>query len=221
MALPTLIDYRAPVPPREPLPVNRPEWTLEPTKAAVLVHDLQRYFVRIFAPGCPALDDAVTACGRLLEVARAEGLPIFYTAQSGDQDPADRGLQADLWGPGMSAILEHTEILPEVAPADSDTILVKHRYNAFARSDLAQRLSAAGRTQLIIVGVYTHIGITATAFEAFQREIHPFVVADATADFTAEHHRRALHTVSSCCGIVTLTDDVISAITTRTASVVT
>jgi bifunctional isochorismate lyase/aryl carrier protein len=92
-------------------------------------------------------------------------------------------------------------------------VLVKHRYNAFARSDLAERMAAAGRTQLVVAGVYAHIGVVATAMEAFQREIHPFVVADAVADFGPEEHRRALEQVASCAGVVTLADDVVAAFT--------
>lgn len=208
MTLPAGIDY---LPPLTDLPASRASWRLERDRAAVLVHDLQRYFVRPYAAGCAALDGAVSATARILAAARAAGVPVFYTAQNGDQEPGERGLQADLWGPGMAADPDHTAILDEVAPAAGDTVLVKHRYNAFARSDLAEHLAMAGRSQLVITGVYAHIGVTATALDAFQREIHPFVVADAVADLGPEEHRRALAQVASCSGVVTLTDDVVVA----------
>lgn len=208
MTLPAGIDYQ---PPLSALPPSRAQWPLSRDRAAVLVHDLQRYFARPYAEGSAALRGALDATAAVLAAARAAGVPVFYTAQQGDQDPDERGLQRDLWGPGMSAIPEHTEILPSVAPADGDTVLVKHRYSAFARGDLAERLAAAGRTQLVITGVYAHIGVTATAFEAFQREIEPFVVADAVADLGAAEHRRALETIASCAGVVTLADAVVAA----------
>ena len=56
--------------------------------------------------------------------ARQAGIPVFYTAQRGDQLRADRGLQADLWGPGMRADPEHEAILPEIAPRSGDHVLV-------------------------------------------------------------------------------------------------
>lgn len=207
MALPDLIDYSTPR-----VPDSRATWRLEPHRAAVLVHDLQHYFLRPYAPGCEALRDTLSGTARILSEARAQDVPVFYTAQTGRSTGVVRGLQGDLWGPGMQPIPEHTAIVPEVAPAPGDTVLVKHRYSAFAHSDLADRLAADGRDQLVITGVYAHIGVTATAFDAFQREVHPFVVADAVADFGPEHHRRALDQVASCAGVVTSTDAVVRAL---------
>ncbi|MFV0435733.1 MAG: isochorismatase family protein [Leucobacter sp.] len=211
MSIPAGIDYAAPI---AELPRSRAEWTLEPHRAALLVHDLQRYFVRPFSENCAALRTAIATTAELTRLAREAGVPVFYTAQQGDQDQVERGLQRDLWGPGMSGIPEHTDIIDEVAPGPNDVVLTKHRYSAFARSDLAERLAADGRDQLIITGVYAHIGIAATALEAFQREIHPFVVADGVADFGAEQHRLALAQIAGCCGVVTLASDMTAALTT-------
>lgn len=215
MSLPELIDYAAPVPPLRDLPVTRAGWSLDPGRAAVLVHDLQRYFLRPYAPGCPALVTALESTARILDAARAAGVPIYYTAQDGDH--SDRGLQGDLWGPGMSAVPEHTDIVPEVAPGPGDEILTKRRYSAFAKSDLADRLAAVGRDQLVITGVYAHIGITATAYDAFQQEVHAFVVADAVADFGHDQHVRAIDQVAACCGAVLLADQVLAAFTPETS----
>lgn len=215
MPLPDAIHYVAPVPPLQELPPNRAGWILDPCRAAVLVHDFQRYFLRPYAEDCPALRDALTRTSEVLAAARAAGVPVFYTAQTGDQVPRQRGLQGDLWGPGMRAVAEHTTIVEQVAPAEGDVVLVKHRYSAFAQSDLAERLAAQGRDQLVLTGVYAHIGITATAFDGFMREVHPFVVADAVADFGPEQHRRALEQVASCSGVVCTAADVVTALAPR------
>lgn len=215
MSLPPSIDYLPPVPPHRPLPTSRATWELDASRAAVLVHDLQRYFVRPYAPQCVALTEALRRTAEILTAARAAGVPVFYTAQRGDQDQVARGLQRDLWGPGMRDRAEHTEILDAVRPVEGETVLVKHRYSAFASSDLAQRLDAAGRDHLVITGVYAHIGITATALEAFQREIHPFVVADAVADFGADEHALALRQIASCSGVVLPAAAVLTALAGR------
>lgn len=86
MTLPALIDYATP----RHTPTNRVNWTLDPSRAAVLVHDLQRYFFRAFAPGCPALERALAATAEILAAARAAGVPVFYTAQTGDQSTDER-----------------------------------------------------------------------------------------------------------------------------------
>lgn len=200
MTLPHLIDYQSPVPPARDLPASRAAWDLDTARADVLVHDLQRYFLRPFAPGCPALGAALSRTAEVLTAARTAGVPVFYTAQDGDH--SDRGLQGDLWGPGMTATGEDTAIVPEVAPVAGDHLLTKRRYSAFAKSDFGERLAEHGRDQLVITGVYAHIGITATAFDGFQREVHPFVVADAVAAFTRDQHARALDLVADACGVV-------------------
>lgn len=206
MSIPQAINYEAPL---EPWPVSRADWRIDTQRSALLIHDMQRYFLRPYATSCSALKDAIANTASLIDKARASNIPIFYTAQTGVQSEIPRGLQADLWGSGMQPIPEHTEIISELTPSAQDTVLVKHRYDAFAHSPLREKLEREGRDQLLICGVYAHIGVLATAFSAFQSEIKPFVVADAVADFGAVEHRRALEQIASCCGVVTLTSEVL------------
>ena len=201
MALPRIPAYALP----DSVPQARPDWRLDPGRAALLVHDMQRYFCRTFPEAGAPLAPAIAHIARLAAAARAAGIPVFYTAQRGNQFRPDRGLQADFWGPGMEARPEHEEILPQLAPQPGDQVLVKHRYSAFQRSNLAHLMRARGRDQLIVTGIYAHIGCLATAAEAFQRDIQPFAVADAQADFSRERHDMAMTWVGACCGVVTTT----------------
>ncbi|PZT84676.1 MAG: 2,3-dihydro-2,3-dihydroxybenzoate synthetase [Citromicrobium sp.] len=198
--LPTIAPYD--LPKENDLPVSRADWRPDPARAALLVHDMQRYFLAAFAPDAAPLAPLTANVAALLAAARACGMPVFYTAQKGAQDRRDRGLQADLWGPGMSAAPEHEDIVPSVTPTETDFVLVKHRYSAFQRSNLETLMRARNRDQLLITGVYAHIGCQATAFDAFQRDIQPFFVADALADFSREWHDTALATVADCSGVV-------------------
>lgn len=210
MTLPDLIDYEAPVPPLRDVPTSRAPWSLDPTRAAVLVHDAQSYFLRPYHPSCPALVTALRRTEEILSAARTSGIPVYYTAQDGEH--RDRGLQADLWGGGMSSRIEDTAVVPRIAPRPGDVVLTKHRYSAFARSDLADRLARSRRDQLVITGVYAHIGILATAFDGFCRDVQPFVVADAVADFGRDEHALALDQIASCCGVVTCAADVVASL---------
>ncbi len=212
MALPKIPDY--PLPTAAELPTPRAPFALAPGRAALLVHDMQRYFCAAYGSDAFTRQGSTIAAAagniaRLLEAARAAGVPVFYTAQKGNQFRPDRGLQAALWGPGMSAIPEHEEIIPMLAPAEGDITLVKHRYSAFQRSNLAHLMRARGRDQLIVTGIYAHIGCLATAAEAFQRDIEPFFVGDALADFSRAQQDMALSWIAGCSGVPVITEDVV------------
>lgn len=209
MALPGIAPYDLPT--ESQLPAPRGPWQPQRDRLALLVHDMQRYFCRPYPDGAP-LAPVVANLARLIASARAGGVPVFYTAQKGDQFRPDRGLQADLWGPGMSAISEHEEILPALAPAPGDIVLHKHRYSAFQRSNLDPLMRARGRDQLMICGIYAHIGCLATAAEAFQRDIEAFAVADAQADFTREKHDLAMGWIAATCGVPLTTDRALAAL---------
>ena len=198
--LPSIAPYALPA--EGEWPPSRADWAFDPARAALLVHDMQQYFVDAFVPGAEPIAAVVDHIARLVTVARRHGMPVFYTAQNGDQQRCDRGLQADLWGPGMRALPAHQHIVAPLAPEAGDFVLVKHRYSAFQRSNLASLLRARGRDQLLITGIYAHIGCLQTAGEAFQRDIQPFFAADALADFSRHWHDMALAYVADCCGVV-------------------
>lgn len=194
------------------IPAPRGPWQPDPRRAALLIHDMQLYFLRPFAADDSPLAPAVANMARLIAQARGLGIPVFYTAQNGNQDRRDRGLQADLWGSGMSADPAHQAILPALAPAPGDFVLVKHRYSAFQRSNLETMMRVRGRDQLLICGVYAHIGCMMTAAEAFQRDIEAFMIADALADFSRADHDLALKWVAGRCGGVLDTDSLLTAL---------
>lgn len=206
MGLPTIDAY--PLPRPGDYPANRVDWQLDPTRAAVLVHDLQRHFIDVFPGGlgCPAAA-AIANITTLRDAADRAGVPVVYTAQPPDQHPADRGLLTDFWGPGL-ADAGTARIVEPLTPRAHDTVLTKWRYNAFIRTDLLALLQAWGRDQLVLVGVYAHIGCLLTAADAFMHDVQPFVVADAVADFTREDHVQALAYAAQRCGCVLTTAQV-------------
>ncbi|MDO5604513.1 MAG: isochorismatase family protein [Paracoccus sp. (in: a-proteobacteria)] len=197
MALPTIPAYDLP----GSAPAPRAPWRAEAPRLALLIHDMQRYFCAAYGEDPSPLPPVVAHIAALADAARRAGVPVFYTAQQGDQFRPDRGLQADLWGPGMRAIPEHQDILAALTPQPGDIVLVKHRYSAFQRSNLADLMRARGRDQLAITGVYAHIGCLATAAEAFQRDIQPFAIYDAQADFSRDKHDMAMAWVAATCGL--------------------
>lgn len=180
---------------------HRVSWQPEPHRAALLVHDMQRYFLNFYQTDRAPIPELIANIRRLIAQCRSLGIPVIYTAQPSQQAPQDRGLLTDFWGPGLSEE-SMTAITPELAPQESDTVLTKWRYSAFQRSDLLARLQQQQRDQLLIVGIYAHIGCQQTAMEAFMNDIQAFLVADAVADFSPETHADALRYVASRGGRV-------------------
>lgn len=210
MSLPKIAPYE--LPGAADLPAGRVAWSLDPARAALLVHDAQRYFLAPYA-GSP-IPEVVANTAALLAAARSAGMPVFYTAQPARPLDADRGLLTEFWGPGIGGVIDDdphaADVIDELAPEAEDTVLVKWRYSAFQRSTFHDDLLAHGRDQLLITGVYGHIGCQATAVEAFMRDIRPFFVADAVADFSRAWHDKACEYVAQRCGVVTTTADVLS-----------
>ncbi|MFD3514763.1 isochorismatase family protein [Streptomyces sp. NPDC058657] len=196
--LPTIAPYPLPAP--DQLPANTARWTPDPERAVLLVHDMQRYFLAAFPDALRT--DLVRRTAQLRERAAARGVPVAWTAQPGGMNGQQRGLLQDFWGPGMRTSPQDRAALSELAPAPGDWEFTKLRYSAFFRSGLLERMRDAGRDQLVLCGVYAHIGVLATALEAYQNDIQAFLAADALGDFTEDEHRLALDYAARRCAVV-------------------
>ena len=211
MGIPHIEPY--PMPRGEELPGNRVPWTLDPGRSVLLIHDMQRYFLRFFPPGRPPVVDLVDNVRRLRGACAKLDVPVVYTAQPGAMSDDERGLLKDLWGPGMSADPDDRSIVDELAPTAGDQVFTKWRYSAFHRTGLHDLLTRHGRDQLLVCGVFAHVGCLVTACEAFTNDIEAFLVADGMADFTAEYHRLALRYAAERCAMTPTTETVIDALT--------
>ncbi|MFD9407986.1 isochorismatase family protein [Streptomyces sp. NPDC059989] len=202
--IPAIAPY--PLPTRGSLPENTADWTLRPERAVLVIHDMQHFFLRPVPE--PLRSEVVHNAALLRKRAASLGVPVAYTAQPGGMTEEQRGLLRDFWGPGMRTAPDDREVVPELAPDERDWTLTKWRYSAFFRSDLLERMRAAGRDQLVICGVYAHVGVLATAVDAFTHDIQAFLVADAVADFSADEHRLAVDYVAGRCGMSVLSEEV-------------
>ncbi len=204
--IPTIESYRLPA--AGALPPAVAPWRVDPARAVLLVHDMQRYFL---APFPAAVRDPLVAnAARLRRWCAERGVPVGYTAQPGGMSDDQRGLLKDFWGPGMRVDPADRDIVDELAPAPGDWTFTKWRYSAFFRSDLLARMRGHGRDQIILCGVYAHVGILMTAVEAYTNDIAPFLVADAVADFSEADHRLALDYAARRCAVVTSTAEVLA-----------
>lgn len=202
MALPKIQPYAMPV--ESELPVNKVMWTPDAKRSVLLIHDMQQYFMNAFTAGQSPVVELIDHISQLRSKCHELGIPVVYSAQPGGQTPEQRGLQLDFWGAGIDGGPVQKEIIDALAPAPQDTFMTKWRYSAFQKTELFELMQRDGRDQLIVCGIYAHIGCLMTSCEAFMRDIQAFLVADAVADFSAEKHRMALTYAAERCA-VTLT----------------
>ncbi len=204
MAIPKIASYQ--LPQADSFPQNKVEWDVDSSKAVLLIHDMQDYFINFFNTSDAPVPELLKNIQSVKAAAVAAGVPVVYTAQPADQDPEERALLTDFWGTGLT---EGTEIVADLAPQSTDITYTKWRYSAFKKTPLLEWMKETGRDQLIIVGVYAHIGILSTSLDAFMLDIKPFVVGDAVADFSLEEHHDALKYVSGRVGSIKSAENVI------------
>jgi nicotinamidase-related amidase len=135
--------------------------------SVLVVIDAQHEYVdgALALPGVrPALDEI----GRLLVRARALRTPVIHIVHHG---------KGDLFAPGSPG----AEIAAPASPAPGEAVVAKSLPNAFASTDLADRVHALKRPNLVFAGFMTHMCVEATARAAIDLGLTATVVADATA----------------------------------------
>ncbi|MGE6379147.1 isochorismatase family protein [Peribacillus muralis] len=203
MAIPAITPYAMPV--ESELPNNKVSWKADSSRAVLLVHDMQQYFLDYYTVTESPITELISHIQAIKSRCVDLGIPVVYTAQPGNQNPEDRALLTDFWGPGLDDDINQTKVVDEVAPSEDDIVLTKWRYSAFKRTNLLEMMREQGRDQLIICGVYAHIGCLLTASEAFMQDIEPFLITDAVADFSLEEHKMAIKYAAERCAVITTT----------------
>lgn len=206
MSIPKIKSYEMPI----NLEVdNTVQWEPQSDKAVLLIHDMQQYFLDFYNQRQSPIPGLIANIQKIKQKCESLKIPIIYTAQPGNQKAEDRALLTDFWGTGLEEKEEQTSIIPQLSPSENDIMLTKWRYSAFKKSELQQLMKTWNRDQLIICGVYAHIGCLLTAADAFMYDIKPFFVKDAVADFSVEDHQMAIRYAAKRCSTITTTNQLI------------
>lgn len=188
---------------------NKVQWNLESEKAILLIHDMQVYFANAYnkagEPYCTILDNIKSIKKECVK----RKIPVVYSAQPAGQSYVQRGLLLDFWGEGIPIGKKQDEIVDEIKPTAKDTVITKWRYSAFEKTELEKLMQELGKTQIIITGVYAHIGCLTTATIASMKNIKPFFISDAVGDFSKDKHRMALEYVSQLSGMAMSTNKIL------------
>lgn len=169
------------------------------TRPAVLVVDLSRGFTD---PSCPLgseMDDVVSRNCDLLEAARAEGVPVFFTTIAYDEASA----RATAWLRKVPSLAElaigsvWVEIDPRLQRRSSEPLVVKTGASAFFGTSLHAMLVAQGVDTVMVTGATTSGCVRATVVDAVQHGFNTFVVTDCVADRALAPHEANLFDMSA------------------------
>jgi bifunctional isochorismate lyase/aryl carrier protein len=180
---------------------NQVPWIPVADRTLLLIHDMQQYFLNAFTADAAPLSQLISNVAALRRHCATVGIPVCYSAQTGGQSVAERGLLMDFWGPGLTVAPDHCNIVAALTPGKSDVVVKKTRYSALYRTGLLELMNREHKDQLIICGVYAHIGCLVTALDAFMNGIQPVMVIDALGDFSAADHTMALNYAIRRCAV--------------------
>jgi len=198
------------------------DW-IEPKRTALVIVDMQVDFAAPDGAMGKAGHDmtaslaAVAKAEQLASAARAAGVQIVFirlitrpeddsamareyrTRRGHDDDPplcAEGSRGADFVGP---------------RPQSGDYVVSKKRYSGFTETRLQESLRAMGRDTLVIAGLTTECCVQATALDAFERDFHVFIAADAVAAYERDLHDKALKALDLNCAPAFPTAEIIAA----------
>jgi len=146
-----------------------PALKLDPARTALLVVDVQERLCPAMPP--EALARLIKYTQALLGCARELGLPVVASEQY------PRGL-----GTTLAAVRDQLPSAP----------LEKVHFSCAADPGLAAALAAAGRQQLVLVGMETHVCVFQTARDLVAGGYQVQVCADAVTSRSEEHRRVGL-----------------------------
>lgn len=172
-------------------------------RPAVVVVDFSRGFTEArFATGSD-LTAEVLATARLLDVARAAGLPVIFTTiafSSGDSELA--------WlakAPGLAVLeagSELVEIDPRLDRRPEEPLIVKRGASAFFATDLADMLRSRGVDTVVLCGATTSGCVRASAVDSVQHDFPTLVVRECVGDRARPPHDANLFDIQAKYGDV-------------------
>jgi len=176
------------------------------SQTAVLVIDMQNDFgakggmFDLAGLDLSVIRGAIAPTARIIAAAREQGVPVIYVNEEVRADLSDLATaesphrrMSQRMGTGNRMIapdgregrirVEHTwntEVLPELAPREGDTVVIKRRWSGFYGTELDAKLRGFGARYLIVTGCTTSVCVESTIRDAAFRDYACLLPADCT-----------------------------------------
>ena len=193
----------------EAAPLMRKVEKFIPSRSALLILDMQRYFLEANSHAyIPSAKTIFPRLNALQEAYATSGLPIVWTRHL--NTPADAGSMSRRW----RDLIERENPLSEIHPAldsSSGIIIEKTQYDAFYETNLEAYLRERDVEQILISGVMTHLCCETTTRSAFVHGFDVFFLIDGTATYNEDFHRATLRNLAHGFATLVLCEDILAA----------
>ena len=177
-------------------------------KAALLILDMQRYFLdRESHAYIPSAKVILAGLNQAAGFFRSRSRPVIATRHMNNAENA--GMMGSWW----SELITEDHALFDLDPdleIHQEEILNKPQYDAFYLSDLQVILEQNQVDQLVIGGVMTHLCCETTARSAFVRGYEVFFLVDGTATYNRAYHEATLQNLGHGFAVLSTIDTLIS-----------
>jgi maleamate amidohydrolase len=182
------------------------------SRPVVVVVDFSYGFTDDRYPTGADLSGPVLATARLLEVARADGVPVVFTTIA--YDPGQiRDLAWLKKATGMAALELGSRLVDvdeRLAPRTDEHLVVKTGASAFFGTALASYLASVRADTVIVAGATTSGCVRATVVDAVQHGYPTLVPRDCVGDRAQAPHDASLFDINEKYGDVVDSDDVLA-----------
>jgi maleamate amidohydrolase len=162
---------------------------------ALVIVDVTVAFTDAASPLCCDDGTAVAANVRLLDAARAAGVPVAFSAVVVGEPERQAAAHFLRKMPGLLSIAddpERVKIDPRIAPREGEPVIEKIFPSVFFGTALASILAAWRIDTVVVTGMSTSGCVRATAVDALQYGFRPIVAREAVADRDQVAHDNAL-----------------------------
>lgn len=198
---------------------------VDPRHAALLIVDVQNDFCAVdgffhrIGREMSMIQATVPGLAKFLEEARQVGLPVIFIQAIYDEAYLSgpmkemserRGIRESLclsgtWGADFYVI----------RPLPHELVVQKHRYSAFAGTELDLILRNSGVKTIIVCGVSTNICVESTARDGYFLNYYIVLVSDCSASNSESLHRATLENIQNNFGVTATAEEIIGAWTIR------
>ncbi|MFA6264587.1 MAG: isochorismatase family cysteine hydrolase [Pseudolabrys sp.] len=197
---------------------------MNPAKTALVVIDMQNYFVKPgFQGEVPRARDIVPDVNRLASAVRAMGGHVVWIKNATNDTRESWSVFHDhLMTPDrrdtrygtMDTSHEGHQLWAELDARPEDAQIVKKRFSAFIQgsSGIEEHLRARGIDNLLIGGTATQVCCESSARDAMMLNFKVTMVPDALATYTDEQHAASLRAFYAIFGDVQTVDEAIASL---------